>query len=294
MLSFKSGLLTMAMEINHCGVVGHPIDHSLSPVLHEAAYQALGILGEWNYSRHDVQPDELGAFISGLDSSWRGLSVTMPHKQEAFDVADELDARAELTGAVNTLLFTQTDGSRHISGFNTDVHGIVSAISSKQAHSLRHIAVIGGGATASSAIVAAAELGAEDVTVIVRNVPKAQPLIEIGHRAGLRVRIIDSAELVPIDAVDAAISTLPGTVEFDLSQLPRSDGAILLDVAYDPWPSRKAIAWSDAGGVTVSGLHMLAAQALIQVRIFTTGDPFQELPREEFVLSAMFASVGLN
>lgn len=284
----------MAMEISRCGVVGHPIEHSLSPALHTAAYESLGISDEWSYSKHDVLPDELGAFISGLDSSWRGLSVTMPHKQEAFDVADELDAHAELTGAVNTLLFAEIDGSRHISGFNTDVHGIVSAIMGKQKHPLRHIAVIGGGATASSAVVAAAELGAEDVSVVVRNVAKAQPLIEIGHRAGLRVRIIDSADLAHTDAVDAAISTLPGTVEFDLSQLSRSDGATLLDVAYDPWPSRKAIAWSDAGGVTVSGLHMLVAQAFIQVRIFTTGDPFQELPREEFVLSTMFASVGLN
>lgn len=286
--------MTMASQVSRCGVVGHPIEHSLSPALHTAAYESLGISDEWSYSKHDVQPDELGAFISGLDSSWRGLSVTMPHKQEAFDVAHDLDAHAELTGAVNTLLFAEIDGSRHISGFNTDVHGIVSAISSKQTRPLRHIAVIGGGATASSAIVAAAELGAEYVSVVVRNVAKAQPLIDIGHRAGLRVQITESAELAPVEPIDAAISTLPGTVEFDLGPLSRSDGAILLDVSYDPWPSHKSIAWSDAGGVTVSGLHMLAAQALIQVRIFTTGDPFQELPREEFVLSAMFASVGLN
>ena len=282
------------MQIRRLGVVGHPIAHSLSPTLHQAAHQALGVADCWDYSAHDVQPDSLSQFVAGLDISWRGLSVTMPHKPDARKLSNNLDAMAEMTGSVNTLLFVDHSGERVISGFNTDVFGIVAAMQSISRKPFRHVAIIGSGATAASSVVAAAELGAEDVSIIARNPVKADYLTSIGEQAGLVVNVVLWGADVTEPRPDAVISTVPGSVDVDMSQLWGSSESVLLDVAYDPWPSTKAVQWSLLGGKYVSGLVMLAEQALIQERIFINGNPFTPLTHEEYVRQSMYASVGLN
>ena len=110
----------------------------------------------------------------------------------------------------------------------------------------------------------------------------------------MNVSVHSIEDISSISEVDVAISTLPGNVVQSLSSLSRTTQATLLDAAYSPWPSLRATEWASAGGEVVSGLRMLAHQALMQVRIFVGGSPFEVLADEEAVKSAMFASVGLE
>ena len=139
----------------------------------------------------------------------------------------------------------------------------------------------------------AAELGAEHVSVIARNSQKAFHLEQVGQRAGVNVSVTPLSQIEDVSPVDLAISTLPGDIEQSLHLLSRTPHAALLDVAYSPWPSRRGTEWASSGGEIISGLRMLAHQALIQVRIFVHGNPFEKLPNEESVKRAMFESVSL-
>ncbi len=109
-------------------VLGHPVAHSLSPVLHRAAYDALGLDG-WSYEAIDTTEEQLPAFVNGLDASWAGLSLTMPLKHAVIPLLDHVDPLANVVGAVNTLVVQPTGGTRPtFVGTNTDVHGLVAAL----------------------------------------------------------------------------------------------------------------------------------------------------------------------
>lgn len=280
-----------ANEPRNLAVLGSPIAHSLSPVLHAAAYRVLEL--PWSYTSKEVGQGQLGNFLDGLGPEWRGLSLTMPLKQEVLPLIDDLDRMAELTGAANTVLFSETDGERTLSGFNTDVAGIVRALAENGMTHASSVSILGGGATASSALVAAAELGAESVDVLVRTPAKAAPLVALGRAVGVVVTVSDVGTLAahgrPSELV---ISALAGGVDLH-GVFPEEfrRRALLFDVAYAPWPSAIARSWLDASGAVVSGLVMLLHQALVQVRIFVSGDPFEPLPDEEAVLAAMRAAL---
>lgn len=268
-------------------VLGSPIAHSKSPALHRAAYRALGL--DWQYDAIEVRAGELASFIAGLGPEWRGLSLTMPLKQDVIPQLTELDRVASATTAANTVLFGRADDRRTLTGFNTDVTGLVRALADAGITRATHVTLLGAGATARSALVAAAELGAEWVEVIVRTPSKAQPLVDLGHGIGLIVTVADLSSIGSAERqTDLVISTLPGgpvlAAEFP-AELRRH--AMLFDVSYSPWPSALARSWEAAGGTVRSGLGMLLHQALIQVRVFVSGDPFEPLPDEDAVLEAM-------
>ncbi|MFD4420100.1 shikimate dehydrogenase [Agromyces sp. NPDC058484] len=263
-------------------VLGSPIAHSKSPGLHRAAYRLLGL--DWEYSAVEMRGEDLAAFIGGLDDSWRGLSLTMPLKQDVLPLLDEVDELATLTGAANTVLF---DGAAR-RGFNTDVGGIVRALAEAGCDRVRHGVLIGGGATAKSALAAMAELGAASVQILVRRPEAGAAIAELGHRLGLAVELSKLAELEGVAEAELLVSTVPGGTELGVeasAALVRS--AVLLDVAYAPWPTPLAAHWLGLGGTVVHGLGMLLHQALLQVRTFVAGDPFAVLPDEEAVLSVM-------
>lgn len=267
-------------------VLGSPIAHSKSPGLHLAAYRLLGL--DWEYSAIEMRGDGLAEFIEGLDDSWRGLSLTMPLKQDVLPLLDDVDELAILAGAANTVLF---DADRRL-GFNTDVAGIVRTLGESDVTRVHEGVVIGGGATAASALVAMAELGAARVQVLVRRPGSAAELSALGSRLGLVVEEARIDELERAREADLVVSTVPGGTDLGAAasdDLMRS--AALLDVAYDPWPSPLAAGWIAAGGTVVHGLGMLLHQALIQVRIFVHGDPLAPLPDEDAVLAVMRESL---
>jgi len=269
-------------------VLGSPISHSKSPALHRAAYAHLGL--DWSYTAVEMTGDRLPGFIDGLDASWRGLSLTMPLKQDVLPLVDELDELAVLTGAANTVVLD--DGRRR--GFNTDVGGIVRTLGESGVRSIGRGILIGAGATAASALIAMAELGAREVRVLVRRPGAAAALGELGRRAGVSVDELPLTALAEFGHGDGelVIATVPGGT--DLGVAPGAtlvDEAVLLDVAYDPWPSPIGAAWLAGDGRVVHGLGMLLHQAVLQVRVFVHGDPFTELPGEHDVLAVMRESV---
>ncbi len=272
-------------------VLGSPIDHSKSPAIHLAAYRVLGL--NWEYGRAEVQKGLLRTFLAGLDSDWNGFSVTMPLKEEASRFADVLDDYARLTGATNTLYLDEF-GKWH--GYNTDVFGIVEAILGARIGQIKHALILGSGATATSAMVALSVLapGAQ-VEVLARNKKSRAELLSLGKKVGLKTKTAGGLRAAS-RVSNLTISTLPaGSIDKQAEKLARAmfwkpKGA-LLDVAYHPWPSKLAAAWSVKGKRTISGLDMLIWQAVAQIRIFTSGSPEKELPNEIAVVSAMQIAV---
>ena len=263
-------------------VWGDPIAHSRSPQLHAAAYEVLGL--DWSYGLRRVDEATFAAEFADLDDSWRGLSLTMPLKGVAFAAASSRDRRAELTGAVNTLLLDPA-GAR---GFNTDVGGIVRALADDGITEVARARIVGAGATATSALIALSELGVEEVDVVARRPEAVATLTELGRRIGIAVR---TASFTASDhgAVPLTIATLPGDAPMPdaaADALARG-GGLLLDVVYGHWPTALSAAWERAGNPARSGLGMLLHQALLQVRIFRNGDPDAPLAREDESLAAM-------
>jgi shikimate dehydrogenase len=267
-------------------VLGSPIAHSKSPALHRAAYGVLGL--DWEYDAVEVAEGGLVSFVGGLDSSWRGLSLTMPLKREVLPLLDARSPLVEEVGAANTVLLR--DGGRE--GFNTDVPGIIGAFRDAGVESLESVHVLGGGATAASVLSAVSRLGATRALVSVRDPDRARPLeplaVELGLELVIRpLGVMDRSLTIP----SVVVSTLPGGADAGIA-FPDEvrAGSVLFDVAYDPWPSALASIWT---GTVISGLSMLLHQAIGQVRIFTTGDPYGDIPGEDDVVAAMRAAVGL-
>jgi shikimate dehydrogenase len=271
-------------------VLGSPISHSKSPLLHAAAYRVLDL--PWSYSAVEVIEGSLGAFINTCDASWRGISLTMPLKREVLPMLATRTPLVTTVGAANTVLF---DDTRGLHGFNTDVAGIVGALADHGTTALESVQILGGGATAASALAASARLGATRALVSVRDPERARGLEPLAAASGveLTIRRLGATDRSLI-APSAVISTLPGTAEHGLL-FPRAvrEQSVLLDVAYEPWPSTLAAAWGEAGGTVVSGLEMLLHQAIEQVRIFVTGEEGGALPNALHVIAAMREAVGL-
>lgn len=117
----------MTARPRRAAVLGHPVAHSLSPLLHRAAYQALGLAG-WTYGLQDVTEEQLPGVVRDLDASWAGLSLTMPLKQVVLPLLDHVDPLAEVVGAVNTVVVQGGGTAPVLVGANTDVAGIVAAL----------------------------------------------------------------------------------------------------------------------------------------------------------------------
>ncbi len=268
-------------------VLGSPIAHSLSPRLHQAAYATLGL--PWTYDAIDIDQARLAEFVSSCGPEWRGFSATMPLKRDLIPLIDHADPVVEATGSVNTVLF-RPDG---LAGFNTDVAGIVAALATGGVTEVSHLRLLGAGATAASVVVAAASMGLRSLTIVARSAERAAPVAELAARHGVEVRMSGFGEPDP-RAADVTVSTLPGGAIADSVVASSEVGVgVLFDVAYDPWPSTLAASWSAAGGIVISGLEMLAAQALVQVRIFVSGDARHPLDDEAAVFAAMRDAVGL-
>ncbi len=253
-------------QVLRAAVLGSPVAHSLSPVLHRAGYAAAGLEG-WSYDAHEVDAAGLPSFVAGLDPSWRGLSLTMPLKEVALSVATTVSEVATRAAAANTLV-RRDDGGWDAT--NTDVAGIVRALRPHLADTPSRGLVLGAGATARSAVLALAELGVSTLTVRARDTAKAADLLAwaLGHgiRSGsvagigpwLSTRDDVVVSTVPADAGDAVAATVPA-----------AHPGVLLDVVYAGWPTPPARAAEAAGMTVVPGLDMLVEQAAEQFRLFT-------------------------
>jgi shikimate-5-dehydrogenase len=249
-------------------VLGSPIAHSLSPVLHRAGYAAAG-LEEWRYDAHEVDAAGLPGFVAALGPQWRGLSLTMPLKETAGALATTVDDVARRAAAVNTLV-RRDDGGWDAT--NTDVIGLVRALRPHLPEGSTRALVLGAGATARSAVLALAELGVTTLTVRARDTSRAADLLAWALDLGTGIRNGSVAALGPWVSTrdDVVVSTLPGSAgDVAAATVPASHPGLLLDVVYAGWPTPLARAAATAGMTVVSGLDMLVHQAAEQFRLFT-------------------------
>jgi shikimate dehydrogenase len=283
-------------------VLGAPIAHSLSPVLHRAAYQALGLTG-WSYQAIECDEAGLPGLIAGCGPDWAGLSLTMPLKRAVLSLLDEAEPLVGEVGAANTVRFDA--GLRH--GHNTDVPGMSTVLLSRgddppdppdrrsapsggepprpgyglglTRESLRTlieegepgVLILGGGATACSALAAVRGLGASQATAAVRDPRRAGDLLAAADRLGLPVRLApfdDPAQPAP----GLLISTVPAGAADRYAERIRQGTLIpgcVLDVVYHPWPTGLATAAQQAGVPTAGGFALLLHQAARQVELMT-------------------------
>ncbi|MEU0739629.1 shikimate dehydrogenase [Streptomyces sp. NPDC006134] len=246
-------------------VLGSPIAHSLSPVLHRTAYEELGLTG-WTYDRFEVDEAALPGFLDRLGPEWAGLSLTMPLKRAVIPLLDEISETAASVEAVNTVVFTE-DGRRI--GDNTDIPGMVAALREHGIDKVETAAVLGAGATASSALAALARVCTGEVAVYVRSEARAAEMRQWAERLEVAVRIADWADAEEALRAPLVIATTPaGTTDALASAVPEMP-ATLFDVLYDPWPTTLAARWSAYGGAVVGGLDLLVHQAVLQVEQMT-------------------------
>ena len=270
-------------------VLGSPIEHSLSPALHRAAYRVLGL--DWDYRAIECTAEQFEDFFAGLGAEWRGVSLTMPLKEVAVDVVAEVSDVARLLHSANTIY--RTSSSEPWQATNTDVYGMEQALRESGVHSVRECHVLGAGATARSALAALARMQAHEVVIHARRRQAAEEVVALADGLGVRAR---AADLTPVDlSADLLVSTLPADAAAPWAEVETEIGAsstmALLDVSYHPWPTPLAAAWlrKRPDAPVASGKDMLLWQALEQVRLMTgQGGNFDDAA----VLQAMRGALG--
>lgn len=279
---------------NRYAVLGSPISHSKSPMLHQSAYRVLGL--DCEYSAIEVPAARLRQFVETLDDSWRGLSITMPLKEEAARFASQQDEVVTLTGVANTLNLEESGWK----AYNTDVFGVQQSLGAALTEQSAYVVVIGSGATATSVIYATflANPSAK-LTLLARDRAKAKAIRARVRASGFRVQVGKLSHFSRVvSRADVVISTLPsGVLDGYATKLAKSKfyspRGTLLDVAYEPWPSEAAKLWKRSELTAVSGLEMLMYQAIAQLRIFNLGSATEPLPNERAIELAMRDSLGL-
>ncbi len=282
-------------------VLGSPIGHSLSPVLHRAGYQALGLAG-WAYEAIECDEAGLPGLIGRCGPDWAGLSLTMPLKRAVLPLLDESDSLVAEVGAANTVIF---DAGRR-SGHNTDVPGMIAALAESlpaqadgRPASLARLAhdgdpaalILGAGATACSALAAARGLGIAEATVAVRDPRRAGTLRAAAERLGVSVRLVSFDDPAP-PAPSLLIATTPAGAADTYSQRIEAGDLrprCVLDVVYHPWPTRLAVAAGRSGAAVAGGFALLLHQAARQFELMT-GKP---APLEAMRAAGLAALGGL-
>ncbi|MFG2418570.1 shikimate dehydrogenase [Streptomyces sp. NPDC048448] len=258
-----------ATDARRAAVLGSPIAHSLSPVLHRAAYRELG-LDDWSYDRFEVDEEALPGFLEDLGSEWAGLSLTMPLKRAVISLLDGISGTAASVEAVNTVVLT--DDGRRV-GDNTDIPGMVAALREHGIEQVESAAVLGAGATASSALAALARVCTGEVVAYVRSAERAAEMRQWGERLDVTVRTADWADAERALRAPLVIATTPAGATDALAAAVPERPATLFDVLYDPWPTELAARWSAYGGAVVGGLDLLVHQAVLQVEKMTGRSP---------------------
>ena len=254
-------------RVTRCAVLGAPIEHSLSPVLHTAAYQHLG-LTDWRYDRFEVTEDELPEFVAGLGPEWRGLSLTMPLKAAALELG-ETDYVTRMIGATNTLVFGE-DGERWL--YNTDKGGFAEALRANNLRRVHSATLLGSGSTARSALAGLAELGTQEVAIVARTPAKAEPLLKVAERIGVEARTIPWGEVrsaLDLPLVDLVVQTAVARAADPIAEWVVRRCRAVFDVLYNPWPTRLAEVAAADGLTVVDGLSLLVHQAVLQVELMT-------------------------
>jgi shikimate dehydrogenase len=253
-MSIENDVQTNVQGRMRAAVLGSPIAHSLSPVIHNAAYLALGIEGK--YDAVEVGSGELSNFMNEVKqtpANWIGFSLTMPLKEEILNIADVVDPLARRINSGNTLIPTKEGWY----ATSTDVSGFIWALAFNEIKEFEKVQIIGAGATAR-AVAAAIDAPGRTICVINRNSQRNSAMQSVVLDSNLEFCNWEEAEL---DA-DLVVNTTPKNAADSLS----SGSGILFDVIYDPWPTTLAAKWN---GRVIDGLELLVHQAIDQISLMT-------------------------
>ena len=261
------------LSARRAAVLGRPVAHSLSPVLHRAAYAALG-LTDWRYDRIDCGAEDIVEVLADADADadWAGFSVTMPAKRAALAAARTVSTLAATVGAANTLLPLPDGGW---AADNTDVDGVRTALEPHlgTAGQLDDVTILGAGGTAAAAVTAlAARATASPLRVIVRDPARAGDLRDTARRAGVEVDVLAASSQAAAAALHSCallVSTLPIGAADRYTDIRWRADLVALDAIYQQWPTALAASVTAAGGVAVSGADLLLHQAVRQVTLMT-------------------------
>ena len=252
-------------------VLGSPIAHSLSPVLHSAAYRELGL--PWEYEAIECDEAALPATLEALDESYVGLSLTMPLKRAVLPLLDEVSPLAHAVGAANTVLFDGIGAFLRRRGDNTDVAGIAASVRQLRPTGVASAVILGAGGTAGAALAAVASLGVtRPVVVVVRDAARAADLGAAAGRLGVAITVVSWPGTQACAEAELVISTVPaGATDALAPATPPllTRGQLLFDVLYWPWPTPLAAACAVAGADVIGGLELLVQQAAVQVELMT-------------------------
>ncbi len=261
------------------GVIGSPITHSLSPRLHTAAFEALGLAGAWRSAAFEVPP---GGAVDALADMRRvdvtGLSVTMPHKADVAALVDECTAVARRLGAVNCVV---NDGGA-LTGTNTDGEGFVASLARGVGFDPgeKRCLVLGAGGAARAVVLALAGAGASSVVVANRTPERAAAAAALAGPAGSVVDLLGPALVTALGEADLVVNATPVGMEgvADAAEWPADPrrlgrGQVAADLVYAPRPTPWLAAARAAGATTLDGLGMLVHQAAAQLALWTGLDP---------------------
>lgn len=243
-------------------VLGSPISHSLSPLLHTIAYTELGLESE--YTRIDVKAGKLKDFLENCGPTWSGFSLTMPLKEEVLNFANIISPLAARIRSANTLIQSP---SGTLSASTTDVSGFTHALSAHGRDVGGGVLIIGGGATARAAVSACDGISTR-ISVMVRSLSRVEEISNSAEFSDLE--FIEWGDTTLFETAELIISTVPEGVSDSLvKDFPTKPAGIFFDVLYNPWPTMALKVWNDRGGEIVDGLDLLIHQAIDQVAIFS-------------------------
>ncbi len=278
------------------GLMGWPVEHSLSPSMHNAALTELGL--DWAYVPLPVRPDDLPQALKGLAAlNFVGVNVTIPHKQAVMRYMDELSKAAKTIGAVNTI---HIQGGKFV-GYNTDAPGFLNALVQKDCHPKgMRVAVLGAGGAARAVVFALAWAEAEAVVILNRTTERAAFLIEDLNdtfpQSKLNFAHLTDKSLAALDGkIDMVINTtsVGMSPEKDKSPwpsevaLPRN--AVFCDLVYTPLETMFLARARESGAKTIDGLGMLIHQGAAALEHWTG-----QVPPVEVMRQACLESLGVR
>lgn len=256
---------------NIVGLIGHPVEHSFSPPMHNAAFDALNM--DYAYVAFDVNPNDLKSAIEGAESlNIKGFNVTIPHKVDVMQYLDELDEVARLIGAVNTIDF------KNLKGYNTDGIGAVKAIEEVTSIKNKNVVVAGAGGASRAISFYIAKYGAESLTILNRNEAKAESLASDVSDSGLIGEVAyDSINAIGnyMEGADVLIDTTPLGMHPNISDEPivkadmMDEDLVVFDAVYNPNETVLIKEVIKANAKPVYGIKMLLYQGAESFKIWT-------------------------
>ena len=275
-----------------CGLIGDPVEHTMSPAMHNAAYRQMGL--DYVYVPFRVRPEDLGKAIDGMRAfNIRGLNVTIPHKVAAIPFLDKLDPLAEKIGAVNTIV----NDNGVLTGYNTDATGFLRALQEKGIEPRGKKALILGAGGASRAVsLILAESGAERL-IILNRAEELDWAYELAGSIGLLYNMDAKAGQLNRESIDSVMERIDISILVNATSVgmtPDVDstpidadllhpGLVVFDVVYNPLKTRLLKDAEAAGAETISGIEMLVWQGVLAFEKFTGQEAPPDLMRQEAI-----------